>query len=65
MNHSTSTVGNLCQCSVTLKVRGFHHVEEKPPVFSPLPIPSCLVTRHHWKESLHFLYILPSDICTP
>lgn len=51
MNHSTTTVGNLWQCSVILKVRGFHHVGETSSVFisthSILPCPQV-----HWKESV-------------
>lgn len=43
---STTTLGNLCQCSITLMVKKvFSDVQSKPPVLQFAPIASGLITR--------------------
>ena len=57
---STTSLGNLCQCSVTLTVKLFPDVQREPPAFQFVPIASCPATGHHWKEpgSLFFVALL-------
>ena len=64
---STVFLGNLSQCSVTLRVKKFFSdVQREPPVFQFAPIASGPITGHHWKQpapsSLHspsrYLYTL-------
>ena len=45
---STSSLGNLCPCSVNLTVeKVFPNVQREPPVFRFVPVASGPVTGHH------------------
>jgi len=41
----------------------FPDVQRQPPVFQFVPVASCLVTRHHWKESGSVLFALSLQVC--
>lgn len=68
---SKISLGNLCQCLVTLTGLFFllTAVQRQPPVFQFVPIVSGPVTRHHWKllspfslcPTCRYLYILKSS----
>lgn len=47
-----TSVGNLCQHSVTFTVKMFPDVQMKPPIFPFEPIVSCPVTEYNWKKAL-------------
>lgn len=51
MDNSTISLSNLCQCSVTLTVQTFFpDAQEEHPMYQFVPIASCTVTGHNWKE---------------
>ena len=51
---STTSLGSLCQCSITLRVKKFFltSVQLELPLLQFVPIAPCPVAEHHWKESL-------------
>jgi len=62
--NSTASLGNLCQCSVTLTMRKcFLMFGRNLLVFQFLLIVSGLIREHHWKKNwLIPLCTLPSGI---
>ena len=48
---STTSLGSLCQCSVTLRGKKFFLIFRRNFLcFQFVPIAPCPVTGHHWKE---------------
>lgn len=52
------SLGNLCQCSAAHTVQNFFLIVRQFLVFQFVPISSCLVTGHYWKEP-HSIFFTP------